>query len=339
MNIYHFNRAAIFGTTGRSFMRKIFRITAFFIAILVVSSCSSVEKIKPKEYLFHIKSIETRSLLGLLAEIENKNFVASDELSSKRIKLNTNIVTTNGLFSQLVSHGGLSQRNYKGITVVASQCRLENKVKNLEALYSDKLLSVNFSNGISTGYIADLLAEFTAVKISFDKKIGDTAVSARINQKKTSDFLVAVAIANGIRITNNKKAIKLHANTEYKNCGRKNLTLGKNYVNRFQFGGAVGMSCLEKKGGRVDKRLCEEAESFGLSKIKLIGYIEYVHLNYERKLVLETPSNVYIVSVGNALGKNNGVITKITSKGVNLRELVKQGNTYIHKDRFINYIN
>lgn len=313
--------------------KRVLKLTSL-IFLLVLSGCNQSRPVGT--YDFHIYTIDTRSMLGLLAEMDGKAFVAGDEISNRRVRIMQDNTSPGVLFDQLVTHEGLSSHGLNGITVVASQCRIQQGLGASRLSFSNKQQSFSFTAGIATTHVTDYLAEIAKKQIDYDMPAKMSSISLQLREKPIDDILSAIMLADGLEAKNSSAALKLQS-ADYRHCANRPLIQSTKYDGRYSFSQGRGMACVSERDGHIASRLCEPAEEFDLSQIYLLGFVQKHGAGLNRKLVLETPEGVMLLSPGNAFGKHNGQIIDITESGVRLRELIRKNDQYIASERFLKF--
>lgn len=83
----------------------------------------------------------------------------------------------------------------------------------------------------------------------------------------------------------------------------------------------------EKRGGKAsprdDTRRREPLEAYPLESLKMLGMMRMAG---QPVALIAADKNIYQVRVGNYLGQNFGVVTKITENDLTLKELIEDAN-------------
>lgn len=326
-------------------------ISTLLLLSLMGSSCATPDKYVAPRYNIYIGNIDARSLLLLLADLTNINIVIGDEVIPGYTSIDKNDVSVSELFAEIVLQQRLSLKNHNKLLMIASECRLENTVGNFIQLNSDtpssdgainSIIPVNKNSPLSVNFqettiakLISLYSEYSDIQFTVDEKIRNTPVTIRLRQKPLAEHLSALAAVQGLFISNNNRGhINITSDKALRYCNSAKLAIAKTPV-LIEY--KKNNSCLAVINGKAEKRVCEPAEDYYLENLKVLGYIKDLREKSRIQAIIQTPYETSRVSVGNYIGINNGLIHRITKEGIHLQELVREGNVYRIKKRFIPY--
>lgn len=320
-------------------MKSGHRLCSLFLIILGATSCTSTgyNTAADPGYKVHIKHIDTRSLIGLLADISHTSIIVSDELDNQPYTIKASDTNALKLMKQAIQHANLTYKSYNDIMIAGSKCRLDNQPSIDATPALQKPLSVNFPKGTSLGHLMELYSGATQQPINIANHLQSAIISLRISTKPVRDQLAAIAIAEGLTSSKNiRGALNIYPDPKMRTCS--DLKLHSSPTDLTDNPPAErGRSCLKKTKDKLKKRFCEPAENYALSQLKLMGYIQNNLNPGDIKAIIDTRYETMALATGNHLGLNSGLITKIDNKGIYIEELIPHHNTYHSKKQFIPY--
>jgi Tfp pilus assembly protein PilP len=289
-----------------------------------------------------VHQISASSMLQILADYTGINVLAGDEFRAIPLDIHESAVPWDQLLDRLVREQGLEQRRSGKLVLIASGCRLSNPADVAGAIpYGKDLLSLNFQR-IGTLVLPEIFAGYQREPFDASALNRSGQVTVRAKDVALGDHVAALGTVQGWNVTFvPKRGAKWAPNISVEKClAAAGQPLQKAVEPHKPSSNNVQQEPCQRVKAFPSQSPCQALEYHPLSELRFLGFIKRKSSEPSIWALIAAPLDevTYTVRVGDYVGPNFGVVSRISSLGITIRETVRNAKgVWEERDISISY--